>query len=78
MSQFLGCPEATKAFNENAPVPKITNTRWLQRESTKVIESSNQSLSPSVNLFGFNENQENHSPQIFRNWQWSIASIKDI
>jgi hypothetical protein len=62
MSQFLGSPEATKAFNENTPELKITNTRWLQRESTKVIESSNQSLSSSVNLFGFNENQENHSP----------------
>jgi hypothetical protein len=62
MSLLLGFPEATKASNENAHVPMITNTRWLQRESTKVTEISNQSLSSSLNMFGFIENQENDCP----------------
>jgi hypothetical protein len=62
LGQFLGFPEANRAYNENVSVPNITNSKWLQRESTIVTESSNQTLSSSVNIFGFNENKENDSP----------------
>jgi hypothetical protein len=62
LGRFLGFPEANKAYNENVSVSNITNSRWVQRESTIVAESSNQTLSSSVGIFGFNENKENDSP----------------